>query len=86
MNRKKLPLLSMLTAGAVMCIITFINQYTALVRLTSLFGIMLLFYFLGNVLKWTLDFFESQNEKKRQEEGAVIEKDGEETAETKEEQ
>lgn len=81
MNRKNLPLLLMLTAGAVTCIITFIQKNTILEKTVILLVVFLLFYFLGSVLVWTLDRFEEQNEKKRQEEGAVIEKETEDAAE-----
>lgn len=83
MKRKNLPLLLMLIAGAVTCVITLIKQYTMLERLALLLGVMLLFCLLGNILKWTLDRFEAQIEKKLQEEGEVIEKetDGEDAAE-----
>lgn len=77
MNRKNLPLLLMLTAAAVTSIITFIQQYTMLEKLVSLFVVMLIFYALGSVLKWTLDYFDAQNEKRRLEEGEVIEKEAE---------
>lgn len=77
MNRKNMPLLLTLAAGAVTCIITFIQQYTILQKLISLFVVLIIFYVLGSVLKWTLDYFEAQNEKARQEEGEVIEKESE---------
>lgn len=80
MNRKNLPLIMMLTAGAVACIITFIQKNTVLEKTVILLVVFLLFYFLGSVLVWTLDYFEEQNEKKRQEEGAVIEKETEDAA------
>lgn len=81
MNRKNLPLLLMLTAGAVTCIITFIRKYSMLEKLASLLAVLVLFYLLGSILKWTLDYFERQNEKKRQEEGEVIEKESTEGGE-----
>ena len=77
MYRKNLPLLLMLTAGAVTCIITFIRKYSMLGKLVSLFFVMLIFFLLGSVLKWTLDYFDAQNEKRRLEEGEVIEKEAE---------
>ncbi len=77
MNRKNLPLILMLTAGAVTCVITFIRDYTMLGKLIALFVVMLIFYILGSVLKWTLDYFEAQNEKRLREEGEVIEKGSE---------
>lgn len=77
MNRKNLPLLLMLTAGAVTCIITYIEKYTLIEKLVSLFVVLLVFCFLGSVLKWTLDFFDRQNEERIKEEGEVIEKESE---------
>lgn len=77
MNRKNLPLLLMLTAGAVTCIITFIEKYTMAEKLVSMFVVLLIFYVLGSILKWTLDFFERQNEERLREEGEVIEKESE---------
>ena len=77
MNRKDLPLLLMLVAGIITCIITFIQKYTMIAKLVSLFVVLLIFYILGSVLKWTLDYFERQNEEKLKEEGEVIEKEPE---------
>lgn len=81
MNRKDLPLLIMLIAGAVMCIISYVQKFTILAKLVSLFVVFLVFYILGNVLVWTLNRFDSQNEEKLREEGEMIEKDGESTEE-----
>lgn len=86
MNRKNLPLILMLTAGAVTCIITYIRQYSVTAKLVSLFLVLLLFYILGSVLKVTLDFFDRQNEEKQQEEqeeGEVIEKETQDADGTK---
>lgn len=69
MNRKNLPLFLMLTAGAVTSIITYIEKYPMEVKLVSLFVVLLIFYVLGCMIKWTLDYFELQNEEKRKEEG-----------------
>lgn len=77
MNRKNMPLILMLVAGAVTCVITFIRDYSILGKLLSLLVVLVIFYVLGSILKWTLDFFDSQNEKKNKEEGEVIEKEGE---------
>ena len=68
MNRKTMPLILMLVAGAITCIITLTNTYTVLERLIALFIVLVVFYFLGSALKWTLDYFDRENEKKRQEE------------------
>ena len=77
MNRKNMPLILMLTAGAVTCIITYVKGYSTLVKLSLLFAVLVLFYLLGNILKWTVEFFEAQNEKQRREEGEVLEKEPE---------
>ena len=84
MNRKNLPLLLMLFAGAVSCIFTFIRQYSTLKKLVSLFIVLLVFYVLGTVIKWALDVFDEENEKRRKEEGEVIEKDAEGQEDTQE--
>lgn len=68
MNRKNLPLLLMLTAGAVTCIITYVMDYTMVAKLVSLFLVLILFYFFGSILKWTLDSFDRQNEEKAEKE------------------
>ena len=77
MNRKNIPLLLMLTAGAVTCIITYVKRYSVNTQLIALFAVLVIFYVLGSVLVWTLNYFEKQNEEKRGEEGEVIEKDSE---------
>ncbi len=68
MNRKNLPILLMLTAGAITCIITYIMDYEMIMKLLSLFLVMILFYFLGSILKWTLDAFDRQNAEKEEKE------------------
>ena len=62
MNRKNLPSLFMLTAGAIMCIITYVMKFSVLAKLVSLLCVMVLFGIMGGVLKWTLDYFDRQNE------------------------
>ncbi|MDE5803514.1 MAG: hypothetical protein K2I22_11400 [Lachnospiraceae bacterium] len=78
MNRKKMPLVLMLTAGAVTCIITFIMKYPIIWKLVALLSVLLIFYGLGTILKWVLDTFEKQNEKAALDEGEVIAKETEE--------
>lgn len=87
MNRNNLPMILMLVAGAATCIITLIQQFSILKSLVSLFIALVVFFFLGSVMKWTLDYFDRENEKRVQEEGEVIEKEaegGEGERETKE--
>ena len=75
MNRKNIPLLLMLIAGAVTCIVMYVRGYSLNAQLVAVFAVLLLFYVLGSILVGTLNYFERQNEEKRGEEGEVIEKD-----------
>ncbi|MCM1100928.1 MAG: hypothetical protein NC079_01435 [Clostridium sp.] len=77
MNRKLLPLLLMLSAGAVTCVINLVRGYPLVQQLATLLGVLVVFYILGSVLQWTLDLFDRQNEAKLADEGEVIEKDSE---------
>ena len=82
MKRNSMPLILMLVAGAVTCIITFIRNYPIWAKLLSLLVVLVVFFLLGSLLQWTIDTFERQNEKKLMEEGEVIEKEGENAEET----
>ncbi len=77
MNRKNLPLLMMLIAGVVMCVVSYVQKFSILAKLVSLFVVFVVVYLLGDVLVWTLNDFDRQNEERLREEGEVIEKDGE---------
>lgn len=81
MNRKNIPLILMLVAGAVTCIITYIQEYSIVDKLVSLLLVLVIFYALGSILTSTLNRFEEQIELKCQEElraeGDVIEKNAE---------
>lgn len=75
MNRRYLPLLLMLVAGAVTSIITFVRDYTILQKLIALLAVLLIFYGFGSLIKWMLNLFDEQNQKAALDEGEVIEKD-----------
>mgnify|MGYP000911235631 CR=1 FL=1 len=77
MNRKYMPLILMLAAGAITSIITYIMNYTTIQKLLALLLVLVVFYILGSVLKGALDAFDAQNEKAALDKGEVIEKDGE---------
>ena len=64
MNRKNMPLILMLTAGACTCIVTMVQAYSVLASLVALFAVMLLFYCLGTGVRLLLDHFDRQNEEK----------------------
>ncbi|MBQ7359675.1 MAG: hypothetical protein IJW63_06255 [Lachnospiraceae bacterium] len=84
MNRNTLPLILMLVTGGITCIITYAMDYSITQKLVYLLIVLILFYFLGNVIKWTLNRFDRENEKLREEEGEVIEKDNPPTEEQSE--
>ena len=67
----------MLVAGAVTCIISLIQNYSIFRSLVHLFIVLVVFFVLGSIMKWTLDYFDRENEKRNQEEGEVIEKETE---------
>ena len=66
MNRKNMPLILMLTAGACTCIVTMVQAYSVLASLVALFAVML--YCLGNGVRLLLDRFDRQNEEKAKQE------------------
>ena len=68
MNRKNMPLLLMLIAGACTWIVTLVRSYSLLASLVALFTVMLLFYCLGSVIRLLLDRFDRQNEEKAKQE------------------
>lgn len=77
MNRRNIALVLMLSAGAVTCVVNIIRRYALLHQLIILFVVLVLFYGLGCLIQWTLDFFDEQNEKRLAAEGEVIEKESE---------
>jgi len=77
MNRNNMPLILMLVAGAVTCVITFFQEYTIFERLLILFIVLLVFYILGSIMKFTLNYFDRMNEMRIMEAGEVIEKEAE---------
>ena len=74
MNRKNIPLILMLTAGACTCIVTMVQAYSVLASLVALFAVMLLFYCLGNGVRLLLDRFDRQNEEKAKQEHVAADK------------
>ena len=77
MDRKNLPLILMLTAGAITCVINLIRHYSVISQLIVLLIVLILFYVLGSAIKWTLDYFDAQIEQLFSNEGDVIEKESE---------
>lgn len=83
---KTLPLVLMLTAGAVTSIITYILHYEGKTALLILLVVLLLFYLIGLLFANMLHHFEEEaarKEKERlEEEGKVVEKGVEQSAST----
>jgi len=73
MNRKKMPIMLMLVAGAVAWIITFVKHDTILQSMLAVFISLVVFFILGSIMRWILDYFEEQNEKLKQEQLEVAE-------------
>ena len=79
MNRKLIPIILMLTAGAVTSIVTYIRNFDLIEMLWILLGVLILFYLFGLGIKKVLDVFDEQikesEEKENESEGSVIEKE-----------
>lgn len=81
---KTLPLIFMLTAGAVTSIITYILHYEGKTALLILLAVLLLFYIIGSLFRKMILRFEDEIAKEEQEkleEGKVVEKNAEQNAE-----
>ena len=86
--RKKILLMSK-AIGAVLVISYILSSKLPFSASLSLciwivFVVLLIFYVLGCVIKWTLDYFELQNEEKQMEEGGDIEEEPEDPGDEEE--
>ncbi|MFT3985658.1 MAG: hypothetical protein QM697_17295 [Lachnospiraceae bacterium] len=86
MNTKRIPALIMLIAGAIACIMTYLNHYDLKEMLTTLIWVLLIFLIIGLVVKKILDSFHMPGENAVDNEGEVIEKQEEEPTEEEEEE
>lgn len=79
MNRKLVPIILMLTAGAIASIITYVRDFELTEMLWILLGVLILFYIIGLGIKKVLDVFDEQikeaEAKEQESEGSVIEKE-----------
>ncbi|MCR5032051.1 MAG: hypothetical protein K6A92_04240 [Lachnospiraceae bacterium] len=75
MKRKYLPAILTLTAGLIASIIMTLLHYEIGKMLVILLITLVVFYFLGSLLRYFLDRFEAQIEEKNLDEGEVIEKE-----------
>jgi len=73
-KRKQLPLLLMLIAGAITSLTVYFRGLGLKTMLIALLAALVIFYFIGSVIKMILDSFEKKNENRVSEEGEVIEK------------
>ncbi len=74
MNTKRIPAIVMLLAGAVTCIVTYIDGYDIRDTLFILFWVLLIFLVLGIVVKRILDSFRLPDENAVDDSGEMIEK------------
>lgn len=74
-KRRLIPPFVMLLAGAIVSITMYILHYEVKILLIVLVCVLVVFYMLGDTLRWMLNRFEAQNEEARMEEGEVIEKE-----------
>ncbi len=76
MKRKLLPLTMMLVAGLVTVIITFIRDCSIIYKLVSLLIVFLVFYIIGSVIVYVLNYFDKVNQPPEEElQDDVLEKD-----------
>lgn len=77
MNTKRIPAIVMLLGGAVACIVAYINNYNLKDMLMVVTLALVLFLGLGVVIKLIFDSFKFPDEEKVDDEGEVVEKQGE---------
>ncbi|MBO7333271.1 MAG: hypothetical protein J6U67_00115 [Lachnospiraceae bacterium] len=75
MTRKEMPLILMLLAGLVTALVAYFRGFTLNAMLVALLSTLVVFYFIGCVIKMILDSFDKKNERKVADEGEVIEKE-----------
>lgn len=78
MNRKQIPLVLMLLAGAVTSITVYFRGLGLKTMLIALLAALVAFYFIGSLIKMVLDSFYKENEAAAEDEGSVIEKEADE--------
>ncbi len=83
MERKNLPIILMLAAGAVTCVITFLQNDSILKKLVALFVVLIVFYAMGTAIKWMLDEFDKRNAERNNVPEEKIEEEEEEAEEGK---
>lgn len=85
MKTKQIPAIVMLLGGAVACIVSYMNNYTLREMLIVLTVSLVVFLCLGVVIRLVLDSFEMPDDSKVDDEGEVVEKQGEASEDEEEE-
>lgn len=78
MNRKVLPVLFMLISGVITCVATWIHGYSLVEKLVILLVVLLIFGGLGDLLKRTINYFDKENQKKKEAQEQEMAKEAEE--------
>ena len=78
MKTKLIPLILMLTAGAVASIVTYMMHYEIKASLWILVAVLVSFYIAGVIIKGVMDSFLKEDTGEVSDEGEVIEKEAEE--------
>ena len=55
MKTKSIPAFIMLLGGAIACILGILNRYETIEFVTMLFGVLIIFYFMGCIIKIVID-------------------------------
>lgn len=84
MKTKFIPAVVMLLGGAVACIVTFLNNYSLEEMLSVLIIALIVFLILGVVIRLIIDSFELPDDNRVDDEGEVVEKQGENAEEGEE--
>ena len=74
-NRRQLPLLLMLIAGAITTLTVYFKGLGLKTMLIALLAAFVAFYFLGSLIEYILDSFDKKTEPEVSDEGEVIEKE-----------
>ncbi len=84
MERKLIPLTLMVLAGAICIALCIYHGYDMFTMLLVLFIVLLVFYFLGSIIKRIMEAFDKENQERSKQEGEVIEKESSEENQTEE--
>lgn len=78
MKRQQIPVLLMLVAGAITSLTVYFRDLGLKTMLIALLATLVIFYFLGTIIKMIFDAVDEKNEERVSDEGEVIEKEADE--------